>query len=160
MLLSRFWRFLLLLGILVFLCPNCSNEPTTATGSPEEVARQWQRYIDSNEFEKAKAISTDRAKELIDMIASILFEDAEELELPPTQFLKMNCTEWGDSATCVYQIDADGEVVIDSFRLLKIKNRWLVDMAEEEPMLEEDEVEELFNDLDDLLENAMKADSI
>ncbi len=154
--------FHLLFSLLFFLmiCPRCSTGDSPKGESAESVVRRWQKYMDNNEFDKARAISTDRAKEWVDMIASILYEDAEELALPPTEFLQMNCVEKKDSATCVYTTKADNEIVWDSFLLVKVNGMWLVNVAEEEPVLEQEEMEDVLKELEEIINESLEADSL
>jgi len=131
------WIFLI--ALLVFsACQNSTTsekeekkQPTPNT--PESVARQWQQYIDYNNFDAAKKLSTNNGIIWIDGIKSILLnvEEGEEA-ITPTEFTVMTCKEDKDKATCNYVYREEEEIIIDSFFLVRQNGQWLVDIPEEE----------------------------
>ncbi len=90
-----------------------------------------------------------------------IFLDEEDMISTNTQFKSMDCKERGDTlAICVYQIIDEEELIQDSFTLIKLKGQWLVDIPEEESLMEEEDVEKLFNEFEQILNSALEEDSV
>lgn len=138
------WTFI---GSLFFLsCQNTEPLPNT----PESVSKQWQEYINNNQFPEAKRLSTPNAKEWVSWLEKMLIQEEPGEELPPPVFLQMNCNESNNKATCLYLQQDAGEAYRDSFFLLKINGQWLIDIPEED--LEMDEtMEQLFNQMEEMI---------
>ena len=126
-----------LAAFLFFACQPAS--------SPESVVRQWQSHIDHNEFEKAKALSAPRTEALLSWMEALLSEMDADSVITQTDFKEINCSENGDKAVCYYTLEEDGQTFYDSFLLVRINGKWLVDLPEETPYEEGDEdMESLF----------------
>ena len=130
---------------------NCSeNRPTTEQGteemeepipdSPEGVVRLYQKYLDANQFDKARRISTNREQERLDMLKALLAGELFDSTLVNTVFLKLECQEQGKKAWCVGVYREEGEEYQDTFRLVKGEKSWLVDISDEEVLIETQEV--------------------
>ena len=132
---------------------GCQNEPKSTANTtaevypttPEGVVRLWQKYIDNNEFEPAKKLSTARGQEWIGGIEMFLKEENLDSMITNTDFLNMNCVENGADAFCVYLFkDEDSEIFQDTFFLKKENNQWVVDIPEDEGVPTEEELMEFF----------------
>ncbi len=134
-------RFVLLTGFLSaavwFL--SCQKPET-----PEAVVRKWQAHIDNNEFQKAKELSAPRTVEFLNWMEVLLSEVESDSVITHTELLGLTCRENGERAVCHYSLEDAGEIYRDSFILVRVKGRWLVDVPEE-PMPEEGDVEEMFD---------------
>ncbi len=146
---------MLLLLLLAFCFQTCKQTPEVVA-TPEEVARKWQALVDKNQFKEARELSTKRAKDMIDLIESMLFEGDDEAALGATKFLEMECKEQGEKAICRYIIQEEGERIVDSFRLVKKSKKWLVDIPDEVELLEDDPMDDLFNQYEKSLDQALK----
>ena len=126
-----------------FLVGCASEEPVE--NKPEAVARQWQNYVDENQFKQARKLSAPNAIEWLDWISETLTEEIlkEEDNLPPGSIIEMTCIENGNKASCPYTFDDNGFVYKDTFKLLKINGRWLVDIPVE-ALSESNDIDELF----------------
>jgi hypothetical protein len=143
--------------LLLAACQNDSKSTESIPVTPEEVCRAWQKYIDTNKFDEAKKLSTPRAVGVIESIQNMLTMGDEGLDVVETNFLEMNCVERGDTATCYFLIREEGEEFRDSFALVRVNGRWLVDLPEnDEPS--ESEMQELFDNLESELQN--RSDSL
>ncbi len=141
------WALLLLLGAAMM---SCTSNVIELPNTPESVARQWQEWVDNNQYLKARKLSTGNAIKWIDWLEETLQQNAlEEDTLPPARFLSMSCTERDQQASCVYLIDDDGYQYRDSFFLQKINGQWLVDIPEQD-LIEDDAIEELFREMERL----------
>ncbi len=136
------------LSCAAFFClSNCASDKKDLPNTPESVARQWQLWIDNNEYLLARELSTSNAIEWIDWVEETLKRDGLEVDtFPPTQFLHMRCTERGNLASCLYLLDDNGFQYQDSFYLKKINSQWLVDIPEQD-LIEDDMIENLFKEL-------------
>ena len=115
------------------------------SGSPESVVRQWQAHIDNNEFEEAKALSSPQTAEIITWMQTLLANMGADEYVTQTTFEKLKCRKKGDQAVCYYTIEEEGEVFNDSFLLVRIEGKWLIDLPDEEDFdEEEDDWEDLY----------------
>lgn len=159
---NRGWILILSLFIVILL--NACSSPTSQEErpgnkeTPEEVAKKWQELVYLNQFEEAKALSTQNAKDWITWIEKMMKADSAtdemgekeaEIELPI--YLEMKCKESGNKATCSYLMKEGSELFRDSFILVKVKNQWLVDIPEEDM-----EVDESMEKMLQEMENFMK----
>jgi hypothetical protein len=127
--------------LFVFFLSFCNNPSTKQPAeklpnTPETVSRKWQTYLDHNELEKVAALSTSNMQGWLAENKAILLADSHVYR---THFLKMNCKETGDKATCYFLIREEGELIEDIFVLKKINGQWLVDLEEDSgmPQIEE-----------------------
>lgn len=144
-------RFSILLLLISFL--SCNNEPQKKVEqlpkTPEATARLWQKYVDTDQFEKAYPISTPRAQEWLQMIEIFLqgLPPEETAEVVNTVFREMSCSEKGNIAKCGYIIEEEGELIRDTFILHKVNNQWKVDIPEEATEESEIDIQEMIDSL-------------
>ena len=106
-----------------------------------------QDWVDNNEYQLARELSTNNAIEWINWVEETLLRNSIEDEpMLPAKFLSMKCTEKGNQAICVYLIDDDGFQYQDSFYLQKVKSQWLVDIPEQD-LIEDNTIETLFKEI-------------
>ncbi|MBK7937267.1 MAG: hypothetical protein IPJ82_09330 [Lewinellaceae bacterium] len=107
----------LLLALTYCTSPNAS--------SPEEVARQWQAYIDKNEFEEARQLSAGEALRYVEDLAN--YNEQDTLEWENNVMLNLRCQVLGDSVYCTYHFEDElGEPIPGQLALKRIDGRWLV----------------------------------
>jgi len=140
--LKKIPAFTLLFFLLSLIaCTSGDNSKTNASasvnksGSPEEVFRQWQAFMDNSEYDKAMALSTQSSQNFIEalqLLESGFQGEEEELSAAETKFLVVRCQETNDKAVCNYVIEVEeAENVIDSIFLIRQSGYWLVDIPEE-----------------------------
>lgn len=138
--------------VLAIAISGCKAESKPAEiplpNTPETVVRAWQEHLDKNQFADAKKLSTPEAIKNLETIEAILLEFEEEgaTDTIHTEFLNLRCGENGESATCHYALDVDGEKILDSFVLRRIGGQWLVDWIEK-PGASDSDLQELFEGL-------------
>ncbi len=139
-----------IITFFVFLI-SCSNEPSVQQkealpNTPETVSKKWQLLLDNNEIEKVAELSTDNTKGWLKENKELFLSDTQVYK---TQFVKMDCQEEGEQATCIYLIKEEGEFIEDFFSLKKIDGQWLVDIEEDTnaPELEEQIFKEMEKEL-------------
>ena len=121
----------------------------------EATAQQWVEAYYNSEFEKAKELSTQITKNMIDTVASELIEEEEIMAF---SILQMDCTVQGDSAICSYLYRDDFENVEEKIQLIRLKNTWYVDEPLADDALSEEEMEQIFNDYEELLKEELQND--
>lgn len=125
--------------LLLFFVAACQ-----APDSPEKVVRKWQAHIDNNEFDKAKALSSPRTEQLLSWMEALLSDMEADSAITHTNFVDLTCRENGDKAVCHYGLEAEGQLFRDSFLLVRVEGKWLIDLPEEPAYEEDADVEELF----------------
>ncbi|PHN04221.1 hypothetical protein [Flavilitoribacter nigricans] len=128
------------LAVAVTACGGeVPNEAATDTESaskipvtPEEVVRQYQAYVDSNQFELAQSLSTSRSAPLHEMMATIVADTPSDSSLIHTQFVSLNCDVRQDTAICNCLLRDEYEEYDSEYILIKTDGRWLVDLPDEE----------------------------
>jgi len=126
---------LLLLSFLVFVF-SCAEDDTSVqqedsnTYSPEQALRKYQAHVDKNEFDAAKKFSTKSERQRLDAVAELIAAEPADSTIYTTVFLKIDCKEGKEKATCACLIQGFEEQ--DTFVLMKEKGNWLVDAPEEE----------------------------
>ena len=145
---------------LCFLLALACTQQPTAPNTPEEVARKWQEYMDKNQFAEARKLSTEGAKEIVDMIEMIFSDEGSgEDWVSETVFVEMKCREQKDTAICTCLIKEEDELIQDSFLLVKAAGQWLVDIAEED--LEEGPgMEKMLEELEQIMGDTLQEDSL
>lgn len=144
------YLYLIALLTLGFFCA-CGSEPAANESTveeilepipetPEGVVRLYQKYLDSNQFDKAKRVSTEREQERLDMLKTLLAGDLFDSTLVNTVFIKLDCQQIQNKAWCVGVYEEDGEEYQDTFKLIKGKEHWLMDISDEEILIETQEV--------------------
>ncbi|MCB9282775.1 MAG: hypothetical protein H6563_01765 [Lewinellaceae bacterium] len=118
----------------IFACQS-----TPSGSSPESVVRQWQAHIDKNEFEQAKALSAPRTQDLISWMEALLSNMELDSVISETNFKELSCKENGDKAVCYYTLEEEGQLFYDSFLLVQLDGKWLVDLPEDALLDEEGE---------------------
>ncbi len=138
--------FFCFFGALMFFLTSCAPEKNDLPDNPEAVVRQWQQYLDNNEFEAAKQLSTSTTVSVLEMLETIMSEEFSDSTITHTRFLDLACREKGKNATCFYRIQEEGETIVDSFALVKVKGQWLINLPEEDTLFYHDnDLEELFD---------------
>ena len=145
---------------LCFLLALACTQPPANPNTPEEVARKWQEYMDENQFEEARTLSTEGAKEIVDMIEMIFTDEGNSDDwISETVFVEMKCREQQDTAICTCLIKEEDELIQDSFLLVKVAGQWLVDIAEED--LEEGPgIERMIEELEQIMGDSLGEDSL
>jgi hypothetical protein len=138
----RYSHLLFLIGLVsIGLLSSCKND-----NDPETVVRTWQRHLDENKFDEAKALSTERAQQWLEIIEKMVTSDNQGADTFRTVFNRIDCKVVQDSAVCKYSVLEEGQEVIDSMFLKKVKGKWLVDIKLDD-MPDENEVEDFLDDL-------------
>lgn len=112
--------------------PDAVEVAEKIPSTPEETVRQYQAYIDSNRFELAQSLSTPRSAPLHEMMAGIVADTPSDSSLIHTQFLTMDCEEKKDTVLCTCLLRDEYEEYTSEYILVKIEDRWLVDLPDEE----------------------------
>jgi len=136
--------------ILLLFLASCQEEdafPETA----EDTLRQYQSYIDNNDFINARLLSTSKEQvrlfELEKIINKEVVISESESSLLHTVFHSITCEKKETYTQCVCDLEDEYERYKQMFRLVKKDEHWLVDAPEEEIIID-DEI--LLNVMDSL----------
>lgn len=145
----RYLFFVVPVAVLIGACASDSPSGVALSGEmgPEAVVRQWQASFDHNDFENARRLSTPRMDEFLSAMEQMFATfSAETLDstITSTEFLELSCREFADTAVCRFRVLEDGEEYVDSFRLLRLDGKWLMDIPEDTGIEPEDVFEDPF----------------
>lgn len=144
--------YLLFLSFMISCQPDSSRPET-----PEEVLKAYQQYIDNNQFEEAKILSTEEGKEWLSELAAIIADEQPDSTILSTSFLSVNCTEKEEALICECVLEDQYEKYTAEFRLVKVDGHWMVDAPEEDIIIENDILEGM---PDSLLDAILEGDPI
>jgi hypothetical protein len=129
-------RSLFLFSWLALLSSACQNTPkegqtSTTIANPEMTVRQWQKYIDNNDFKNAQALSTTDTRQWLEGIEAAFSEDTLKMK---TNFEQITCQEEAEKAMCVCRIKQNitDESYEDVFFLVKENGKWVIDLNNED----------------------------
>ena len=151
---NYFHLLLIAIGLLFVSCKNETSGsdyiPSPAGKSPEMVLREWMSYYDNNEYQKAKALSTQRAISFLEAMEELTASAPADSTILHTTFLELNCKEYPDHAICIALIKDEelSEVYRDSFLLAKESTYWLIDIPDSYFLEDEGALEDIFQELD------------
>ena len=139
-------NYLFLCSILFICCFACQQiiKPRIP---PERVIKKYQEFIDKNNFDGAKILSTNAGKSFINDLADAIPADLMDSTVIHTQFLNIDCTIEENIAHCLCELEDEYETYEALYTLVNIKGRWLVDAPEEEENLDFEEIEEIVEDI-------------
>lgn len=136
--------------ILLLFLAGCQEErafPETA----EDTLRQYQSYIDNNDFVNARLLSTPKEQARLVELEKIINEEVvvsqSESSLLHTIFHSIKCEKKEMYTECICELEDEYERYKQLFRLVQKDKYWLVDAPDEEIIIN-DEV--LLNVIDSL----------
>ncbi len=151
-------RFIFCSIAIACVAVSCQREPKLPE-TPEEVIRQFQGFIDNNQFAEAKKLSTPRGQERLTDLEAIITGELADSTIFNTTFLKINCQINVDTARCLCLVQDSYEEYETDYKLIRINGQWLVDVPEEEAINEEEFIETLDSlGMDTLLEEEEQLD--
>ena len=121
--------------------------------SVEETAQHWVEFYYNSEFDSAKSLSTQITKNMIDTVALELTDEGEIMAFKITQ---MNCSVKGDSAVCFYRYKDEIEEFEEKIHLIRMENKWLIDEPLADEALTDEEMEQIFEEYEELLKEEMQ----
>jgi len=146
--------FVTLVGLLVGLSSCTSGGQQEREGGasgqstgPEKVVRSYQEYIDNNQFEQAKSLSTREEQQRLDELADLLAGELQDSTILNSKFLELECEVKGDMARCYCLIRDQYETYETIYTLVRRRSRWLIAAPEEEFPVEDPAVEEMLEEL-------------
>jgi len=131
------------LAVIAALLVLASCQPGPDPDSPEYAVRTWQRLVDENHFAEAKQWGTPTTQRWLDLMSELIGE-GDTTSVTQTVFEKLDCTVADSTAWCVYQVREEGELIQDTFWLVRHDGRWLVDLKEEALDMSDQWMEEIF----------------
>jgi hypothetical protein len=134
-----------LMVCILFNCEKYKNETGNQIVKPlmaqEDFIRQYQKWLDVNDFEKAAENATREEKLRLENLKKFVFKTQETLDssLLQTTVLDVNCLPKDEHTICACRMKDQFEVYDITFYLKKLNNRWLMDAPPEEAQIYQDE---------------------
>lgn len=135
--------------VLVLFFGACQNEPAEKIIPPELVIKKYQEFIDQNNFEAAKKLSTPQGQLMIEELQASIPEELMDSTVLTTVFYAINCQIDAEVATCVCDLEDNYERYEALYKLVKIRGKWLVDAPEEEKSIDIEEIQEIIEEIVD-----------
>lgn len=125
-------------------CGNFENEKSSRekqTVSPEQFIRQYQKWLDTNDFENAAKYATSEEKSRLDDLKKFVFKTQETLDssLLQTSILGISCLPEKEYTICICKMKDQFEMYDITFYLKKSNTGWLMDAPPEEAKIYQDE---------------------
>lgn len=117
--------------------------------TPTEVLKLYQNYIDKNNFDLAKLLSTEKEKARLDEMRAIISQDplGADSALMNSIFLHVECVERTDSAFCTCEIQDEDVIYPVEFILIWVDSLWYIDAPVESLMIDDEIIEEKLENL-------------
>ncbi|MCO6476089.1 MAG: hypothetical protein J5I94_05670 [Phaeodactylibacter sp.] len=125
---------------ILFALTSCKQEES-AREKPEEVLKQYQAYIDKNQFEEARALSTPAGQQWLAELEAIISNEQADSTVLDTKFLSLSCGGTGDTLSCACVLEDQYERYTAKYRLVRLDGQWRVDAPEEDIIIENDILE-------------------
>lgn len=138
------------LSVVLLMClllGACHDEQTAAgtldSGrTPEWIVQKYQQFVDQNQFESAKELSTPAERTRLDRLAAVMVREALAEAILNTKFLQINCDTEKKVAYCQCLVEDEYERYEMAYKLVWEEGQWLVDAPENKGGVEEEEVVE------------------
>ncbi|MBK7872588.1 MAG: hypothetical protein IPJ74_18855 [Saprospiraceae bacterium] len=135
-------KFYFYIFIAVIVLVACQREPKIPE-APEDIVKKFQGYIDKNQFDEAKRLSTPRGQARLTDLEAIITGELADSTIFNTTFLNINCQINLDTARCLCLVRDNYEEYETDFKLVRMNGQWLIDVPEEELIEEEEFIESL-----------------
>jgi len=93
--------------------------------SPEYVAKTFIKHLNMREFDEAKKLGTENTAMFLEQLKQDTTKIAKDVKIED-----MKCVVTGETAVCNCKVDNED----DSISLVKVDDKWLVDMKKEQSM--------------------------
>jgi hypothetical protein len=118
---------LLLAGFICLWPVACKLDPKNKLpNTPETVVVAWQRFIDLDQLDSARLLSTEYTQSYIAYLDSLAIDETLEIDYNPV--MGLTSTINGDTAQCDFYFEDElGEKVPGRLKLLRQAGQWKVD---------------------------------
>ena len=133
-----------------------ANQIVKYPAAPEEFIRQYQQWLDSNDFEKAAENATQAEQLRLENLKKFVFKSQETIDSSflQTTILALNCLPKNKQTICLCKMKDQFEVYDITFYLKKINNRWFMDAPPEEvPIHQNEELQKIIDSIFQTMEN-------
>jgi hypothetical protein len=139
-----------LLFVLTISLVACADDPKT---TPEEVVKLYQAYVDQNEFDKARQLSTPAEAKRLQELEQMIAADSTA-SLLYTSFEQINCRAISkDTVECDCVLADQYETYSALFVVVRQGGQWVIDIPRPESVEYENEMESILDSLrEELLE--------
>jgi hypothetical protein len=123
---SVFQKYLFICVGCAWVVASCKFDPKNKLpNTPETVVVAWQRFIDLNQLDSARMLSTSYMQGYIGYLDSLTIDETLEADYNPVMGLSAQIK--GDSADCDFYFEDElGEKVPGKLKLLKEAGQWKI----------------------------------
>lgn len=133
--------------VVAILFVGCQQDPVKTPAPPDKVVRKYQEFIDKNNFNGARALSTIEGRQLIDDIEASIDDELLEETVLNTYFHNITCRVEGRDALCWCDLEDQYERYEALFQLVQVKGRWFIDVPSEDAPIDYEKIEEMVEEL-------------
>ena len=145
---------ILLIGVLLSSCS--SDEPAAGSldsgRAPEWVVKKYQQFVDQNQFQYAKELSTPAEQARLDKLAAVMVSESLTESILTTKFLQINCDLEGKVNYCQCLVEDEYERYEMVFKLVRARGQWLVDAPEGEDVGEGEVIDGVLNGMREIMQ--------
>ena len=149
-------RLYVVLLVCVFLT-SC-GEKQAAIGSmeggrsPEWTVQKYQQFVDQNQLEEAKELSTPAEQARLDQLAAVMVRESLAESVLNTRFLQINCDAEGAVSYCQCLVQDEYERYELVYKLNWRQGQWLVDAPENGGVAEGEVVDGVLKDMREIMQ--------
>jgi hypothetical protein len=150
-----------LLSVLFLRCDKYESKKNSLsvqqTISPEQFIRQYQKWLDDNDFENAAKNATPEEKSRLDDLKNFVFKtpETQDSSLLQTVLLGIRCNSEKLHTVCHCKMKDQFEAYDITFYLMKSNHGWLMDAPPEKGQIyqQEEELQEIMDSIFMTMEN-------
>lgn len=151
-----FMRFYVVLLACAFLT-SCSDKQAAIGSmeggrSPEWTVKKYQQFVDQNQFEEAKELSTPAEQARLDRLAAVMVREALAESVLNTRFLQINCNAEGPVSYCQCLVEDEYERYELVYKLTWRQGQWLVDAPDNRGVGEEEVIDGVLNGMKEIMQ--------
>ena len=149
----------LTLALYVCLClwlSSCSDDQTAVGAldggrSLEWTVEKYQYYVDQNQFDEAKTMSTPAEQLRLDKLAAVMVSEPVTETIITTDFLQIDCKAEGKITYCHCLVEDAYERYELVYKLVWAQGKWLID-APDGDRFGEDVMDDVLNGMDEIMQ--------
>jgi hypothetical protein len=120
--------------------------------SPEWTVKKYQQFVDQNQFEEAKEISTPAEQARLDQLAAVMVRESLAETVLSTRFLQINCDAEGAVSYCQCLVEDEYERYELVYKLTWRQGQWLVDAPDNKGVGEEEVIDGVLNGMKEIMQ--------
>lgn len=120
--------------------------------SPEWTVKKYQQFVDQNQFEEAKELSTPAEQARLDQLAAVMVRESLGETVLNTRFLQVNCDAEGAVSYCQCLVEDEYERYEMVYKLTWRQGQWLVDAPDNRGVGEEEVIDGVLKGMKEIMQ--------